>query len=552
LGRLGTALASELDGDRLAQRIVDEATALTGAQFGVLLHHLPPEGGGPAQPYAYCGLHPEDFARFPTAATHALFCPALRTEPVIRSDDLAGDPRFAQQPALRDFVLPVASILAVPITSRSGAVMGGLFLGHVAAGVFTPEHERLIVNVAAQAAVALDNARLFAQVRNAEQQRQLNEDRLSHALEAGRMGYYDWDVPGGRTVMSPRLEELLGIVPGSSDGSVEAFQRAIHPEDRALVQERLQQLLTEPLRKHVTFEHRTSPGPDGACRWLECASRCVRDAGGQPLRVVGVVSDITERHRAQEAREAHAAELARSNAELERSNAELEQFAYVASHDLQEPLRMVASYTQLLSRRYKGKLDPDADEFISFAVEGVTRMKRLIGDLLTYARLGNKRHEPLPLSCDKALERALGNLKAAIDETGARVISTPLPTLLGDELQIELLLQNLVGNAIKFRGTEPPVIHVSAARHEDEWVVSVSDNGIGIEPQYFSRIFVIFQRLHSPQEYTGTGIGLAICKKIVERHNGRIWVDSELGRGSTFRFALPVPPMLEARLQKLA
>ncbi|HLL53753.1 MAG TPA: GAF domain-containing protein, partial [Myxococcaceae bacterium] len=138
LGRLGTALASELDGDRLAQRIVDEATALTGAQFGVLLHHLPPEGGGPAQPYAYCGLDPEDFARFPTAATHALFCPALRTEPVIRSDDLAADPRFAQQPALRDFVLPVASILAVPITSRSGAVMGGLFLGHVAAGVFTP------------------------------------------------------------------------------------------------------------------------------------------------------------------------------------------------------------------------------------------------------------------------------------------------------------------------------------------------------------------------------------------------------------------------------
>jgi signal transduction histidine kinase len=231
--------------------------------------------------------------------------------------------------------------------------------------------------------------------------------------------------------------------------------------------------------------------------------------------------------------------LAAKEEELRRSNTELEQFAYVASHDLQEPLRMVGSYTQLLSRRYKGKLDADADEFIAFAVDGVTRMQRLINDLLQYSRVGTKGREPVPTQSETVLERALANLRIAIDDNKATVTHDPLPMVLADDRQLEQLFQNLVGNAIKFHGNEPPRVHIRAERSNGCWMFAVKDNGIGIEPQYFDRIFQVFQRLHTMKEYAGTGIGLAVCKKIVERHGGRIWVESEPGKGTSFQFTLP-------------
>ncbi|HLL52485.1 MAG TPA: ATP-binding protein, partial [Myxococcaceae bacterium] len=221
-------------------------------------------------------------------------------------------------------------------------------------------------------------------------------------------------------------------------------------------------------------------------------------------------------------------------------------------HDLQEPLRMVASYTQLLSRRYKGKLDPDADEFIGFAVDGVTRMKRLIGDLLEYSRVGTRPQGLAALALDKPLQAAMANLRTALEESGAEVTSEPLPTVQGDEVQLEQLLQNLIGNALKFRGEGRPRVHISARREEREWVFGVRDNGIGIDPQFFQRIFVIFQRLHGKDEYPGTGIGLAICKKIVERHGGRIWVESTPGQGATFFFTLPALPAGAAAGQRSA
>ncbi|MGA6829328.1 sensor histidine kinase [Nitrospira sp. NS4] len=229
-----------------------------------------------------------------------------------------------------------------------------------------------------------------------------------------------------------------------------------------------------------------------------------------------------------------------SNAELARSNADLQQFAYVASHDLQEPLRMIASYTQLLARRYKGKLDADADDFIGYAVDGATRMQRLINDLLTYSRVTTQGKIFERVDCNQLLDGVLTNLRLAVEENRAVVTHDALPVVTADGGQLGQLFQNLIGNAIKFHGEEPPRVHVSVELRNNEWQFSVRDNGIGVDPQYAERIFVIFQRLHNREDYPGTGIGLALCKKIVERHGGRIWVESPIGRGAVFYFTLPV------------
>ncbi len=255
-------------------------------------------------------------------------------------------------------------------------------------------------------------------------------------------------------------------------------------------------------------------------------------ASSEGTLVTAAIRDITKRKRAE-------ASLLEKVEELNRSNEELGQFAYIASHDLQEPLRMVASYTQLLARRYKGKLDSDADEFIAFAVDGASRMQRLIQDLLAYSRVGTKGKELLDTSGEDALRHALVNLRGAIEASGAQVTHDPLPSVMADEMQLIQLFQNLVGNAIKYQSAGVPRVHVSAARNGGkEWIFSVQDNGLGIDSQYFEKIFGMFQRLHKREEFAGTGIGLAICKKIAERHGGSISVESQLGQGSTFRFAL--------------
>jgi PAS domain S-box-containing protein len=250
------------------------------------------------------------------------------------------------------------------------------------------------------------------------------------------------------------------------------------------------------------------------------------------ILVTAAIRDISVRKEA----EAH---LLTKLQELNRSNVELAQFAYLASHDLQEPLRMVASYTQLLSRRYKGKLDSDADEFIAFAVDGASRMHQLIQDLLAYSRVGTKGRDLLDISSEETLRRALVNLRGAIEETGALVTHGRLPTVHADEMQLIQLFQNLVGNAIKYHNSGIPRVHISAMKNVGKkWIFSVQDNGLGIDSQYFEKIFGMFQRLHKREEFAGTGIGLAICKKIVERHGGGISVESHLGEGSTFRFDL--------------
>jgi len=254
------------------------------------------------------------------------------------------------------------------------------------------------------------------------------------------------------------------------------------------------------------------------------------------ILVTAAIRDISVRKDAEEA-------LLQTVEELNRSNEELGQFAYIASHDLQEPLRMVASYTQLLSRRYKGRLDADADEFIAYAVDGASRMQRLIEDLLSFSRVGTTGEPLRSTSSEVALQQALSNLHVVVADSGALVTHDPLPTVLADETQLVQLFQNLVGNAIKYQAQGVPQVHVSAAENADEtWTFSVKDNGLGIDPEYFERIFGMFERLHRRDEFAGTGIGLAISKKIVERHGGKISVESQPGEGSTFHFALAGAP----------
>jgi len=249
------------------------------------------------------------------------------------------------------------------------------------------------------------------------------------------------------------------------------------------------------------------------------------DDAGKPIGIASTERDMTARKREAE--------------NLERSNKELEQFAYVASHDLQEPLRMVASYTQLLERRYKDQLDDTAREFIAFAVDGASRMQRLINDLLAYSRVHTRAGEPELVELSHVLGQARANLATAIEESGALVTNDELPVVMADPAQMVSVFQNLIGNAVKFRGEEPPHVHVSA-RERDGWVeISVRDNGIGIREEHHDRIFVIFQRLHNRKDYPGTGVGLALCKRIIERHGGRISVDSEEGKGTTLTFTLP-------------
>jgi light-regulated signal transduction histidine kinase (bacteriophytochrome) len=231
--------------------------------------------------------------------------------------------------------------------------------------------------------------------------------------------------------------------------------------------------------------------------------------------------------------------LAKRAEDLRRSNAELEQFAYIASHHLQEPLRMVTSYTELLAKRYRGKLDRDADEYIRFAASSAQRMVALIRDLLAYYWVDTKEKQFVPTDCEEVLTNTLQGLRSVSDESGAKVTFEPLPTVMADKNQLGQLFKNLIDNGIKFRDGVAPEVHVSCMRAESDWVFSVKDNGIGIEPQFAERIFLIFQQLNGREKYAGTGAGLAICKKIVERQGGRIWVESELGKGATFHFTMP-------------
>ncbi|MBI4213389.1 MAG: PAS domain S-box protein [Chloroflexi bacterium] len=359
--------------------------------------------------------------------------------------------------------------------------------------------------------------------------RAANEGLFEGILEAAPDAIVIVDSRGRIRIVNPQAEQLFGysrdeLIGKSVELLVPDSAREFHAEHRARF---VQDPQMRPMGVGLDLKARRK---DGSEIPVEISLSPLRTAQG-PL-VISVVRDVTDRREWEDM-------LAQRTAELEQSNDELQQFAYVASHDLQEPLRMVVSFLQLLKRRYAGKLDQEADEYIQFAVEGGTRMQLLIEDLLRYSRVGSRELFLSEVDFNEIVDQVLAELGPTIEETGATVSRAVLPVVVADPVEMARLFQNLLANAIKYYGEEAPRVRVDADRLAGAWAFSVRDNGIGIPPDQFDRIFRVFQRLHSQAEYPGTGIGLAICKRIVERHGGRIWVDSIPGKGSTFRFTLP-------------
>ncbi|MGA2668514.1 MAG: PAS domain S-box protein [Ignavibacteria bacterium] len=340
-----------------------------------------------------------------------------------------------------------------------------------------------------------------------------------------------YETGGGEEFISENVIDLLGYPAGKFVNNRNFFNSIIHPGDSKKLSEKIKDWNKAGKPGILNLEFRCRKA-DGSYIWLEDHMVNVKSFD-EFENIAGVLIDITE-HKVSEEKLKQLAE------KLAVSNKELEQFAYVASHDLQEPLRMVASYIQLLQRKYKGQLGSEADEFIGFAVDGVVRMKALINDLLVYSRVNTQEVPYEPTDCNNIIKQVENNLKASIEETGASIQCESLPVINGNPLQLTQLFQNLISNAIKFKRDEPPIVKINAKLTDNDWLFSVTDNGIGIEKEFAERIFVIFQRLHNYTAYPGTGIGLAICKKIVEKHGGHIWVESEPGKGSTFYFTLPV------------
>ena len=468
----------------------------------------------------------------PLHAEQSLVARSARSlEPVI-VNDVSQNPNHLPNPLLPE----TRSEAAIPL-HLGQHLIGVLDVQHTTLDHFSVEEVRTLQIVASQLSVALSNAQLFDE----------NAHRLAIIENASNLIALVSLENHTIIYINPAGAELAGY---TSINQVvgQPLTRLYQANDYTRIES---QALGAALGKGIWRGETFLKRPDHKLVPVDQTIFMICDDHGQPQTLATIVTDITERKEAEEALqkinedlEARVVErteaLVNQTRELERSNDELEKFAYVASHDLQEPLRMIASYVQLLSRRYQDKLDDEANEFIDYAVNGATRMQQLINDLLAYSRVGTRGKPFDPTNCTNVIKRVIHNLEPAILENKATITTSQLPVVMADELQLEQLFQNLISNAIKFRTREAPQIHISAAQNQtNEWVFSVQDNGIGIEKEYAERIFVIFQRLHTRDKYSGTGIGLAICKKIVERHNGQIWLESQPGQGSTFYFTIP-------------
>lgn len=367
-------------------------------------------------------------------------------------------------------------------------------------------------------------------LRTTEQALQESREKLSLALENGQIGTWEWDLSSNEFICDERAERMFGIEKVNPQKTYPSFFNYIHEEDLPHVRKTVSKVID--CGDHLDTIFRIRPN-NGEANYISIKAFINRNGEGKATSMSGVCFDVTGMKKEVEQ------VLIRINEELLRSNTDLQQFAYVASHDLQEPLRMVSSFTQLLQLKFHDKLGTDGNEYIHYAVEGSKRMYELLNGLLAYSRIQTRGREFSEVSMNRVVEKVTENLRLIITETKAVIRVPELPGIVADENQMIQVIQNLIENSLKFRRGIPEV-KISCDKKDNFYVFSVNDNGIGMESQYFERIFRIFQRLHRSEAYSGTGIGLAICKRIVERHGGKIWVESSMGVGSSFSFSIPV------------
>ncbi len=370
---------------------------------------------------------------------------------------------------------------------------------------------------------------LYNKRKEAEKDLENSQKKLEIALESGHIGIWERNLRNDEVIWDNRMEHIFNLETGTFGGNYASFENLIDEEDLPHLRNAIDRALETGYLLETIFRTRSGSGNS---KYISTKALVNRDEHGTPISLTGICFDVTALKKGAEKA------IVKLNEELLRSNKELESFAYVASHDLQEPLRMVSSFTQMLEKKYKGQLDQDAQDYIRFAVDGAKRMYQLINGLLEYSRVHSKGKDFVIVNMEGVFEKVTRNLERRINEKNVVLTKNDLPEVLADESQMIQLVQNLVENGIKFSPSHPR-IHFSSNANTDYYGFSVKDEGMGIEPQYFERIFRIFQRLMPNEEYEGTGIGLSICKRIVERHNGKIWVESEPGRGSTFFFTIP-------------
>ncbi len=368
--------------------------------------------------------------------------------------------------------------------------------------------------------------------KKAEKELKGTHQKLNMALENGNTGTWEWNMGTNEVIWDERTEKIFGRKPGTFDKTFNDFENNVHEEDVPHVRDAIIKAIE---RNHPLITVFRTRSQKSELKYVTVRALVIKNQDGKPISMSGVIFDVTGMQKETEQT------LFKINEELLRSNKDLQQFAYVASHDLQEPLRMVSSFTQLLEQRYKDKLDEDGKEFIKYAVDGSKRMYDLLNALLLYSRVQTKGKNFVEVKMNDVLEKVIRNLILKVKETNAVISFKELPIVFADENQMIQLFQNLVENSMKF-SSDKPYISISSKSENEHYIFSVMDKGMGIEPQYFDRIFQIFQRLNPKEEFEGTGIGLAICKRIVERHSGKIWIESVAGKGSTFYFTIPKEP----------
>jgi signal transduction histidine kinase len=518
VAELSTALLEPGSLEGISVGVLEQAKQLTGSAFGYV-GYIDPETGYLICPtmtrdiWDECQVPDKDYV---FESFGGLWGWVLEHREPLLTNNLQDDPRSSGVPAGH---VPIQRFLSVP------AIIDGELIGQIAlvnAGRdYTAQDLALVKRLASLYAFALQRHWTERQIVQQKEVLESTLEALTHPFYVLNADDYTIEMANSAATSTEDLPEDVTCYM--------LTHRLEEPCGGADHLCPLEEVKASGAPMDVVHRHYA---PDGSLRYVEVHGYPIFDEEGNVVRMIEYTLDITERKRAEK-------EIERYAAQLERSNQELEQFAYIASHDLQEPLRMVTGFLDLLERRYGEQLDAKAREYIAYAVDGAERMRQMVRSLLDLSRVGTQGQKIAPTDTEAVLERTLKALRRTIEEAGAEVTHDPLPTVMADEAQLAQVFQNLISNAIKFRREDvPPRVHISARRQDDQWRFSIADNGIGVDPEQADRIFEVFQRLHTRDEYEGTGIGLALCERILERHNGRIWVESEPGEGSTFYFTL--------------